>query len=1214
MSDYEYQPGDETPRDHQRPGDAAKLSGREQDRAGDATSRDHASAHDERRENEAFKGEQEPVGGVHFSAPFIRRPVATFLLSLAIILAGAVAYALLPVASLPQTEFPVIGVGASLPGADPETMASSVATPLERQFSRIAGVNQMTSSSSLGSTSIALQFDLTRDVNGAARDVQAAINAARSQLPANLPQNPSYRKVNAADSPIAILALTSDTMTVPQMYDAGDSILAQKISQIQGVGQVFITGSAKPAVRIEANPTQLAAYGLGLEALRAAIGTVNVNQPTGYLNGGVQRTSVTTTDQLFGAAAYAPLVIATDKGPVSAAGASTGLPASESSSVSTTGSAPGTAGSTSTSGATAATTSSTTTAATSSAGNASAAASSITTANTSTSAGAATVPGGQAPLEGVSLATNPTPSGAPGLAHGVIRISDVASVIDSVENIQTAGSFNGKPAILVIIFKAPNANVISTVDAVLATLPRLRASMPAAMSIDVALDRTTTIRGSVKDVTGTLIISIVLVILVVFVFLREVRSTFIPSVSVPLSLLGTFGVMYLLGYTLDNLSLMALTISTGFVVDDAIVVIENISRHLEAGMKPYEAAMLGSREIGFTVLSMSVSLIAVFLPILLMGGIVGRLFREFAVVLSTTILVSLVVSLTTTPMLSAKFLKQHDPDARKSRWYRWGEQGLAWMTGEYERALRAVLRRQPLFLGVTVGTIILTGYLFVIVPKGFFPQQDTGRLTGDIRGQQDVSFDELRQKATQMATIAKTEPGMGNVMMFMGSGGPGGGGSNSARLFTSLAPDTERIKKGETTDKILADLRKKTSGIPGVTLLMQSAQELSIGGRQSSAQYQYTLTSEDLDLLQTWSPQLMAAMQKISFLKDVNTDQLNAGLETKLVIDRDTATRLGVSPLTIDATLSDAFGQRQVSTTYEPLNQYHVVMEVAQKYQKDPDALRNIYVKATTGAMIPLSAMTHFDTVRVPLAVNHQSQLPATTLSYNLAPGASLSDATAAIEKARIDIGMPEEIKGGFQGTAQAFQQSLSSEPLLILLALVAVYIVLGILYESFIHPLTILSTLPSAGVGALLFLLLFKVDLSVIAMIGIILLIGIVKKNAIMMIDFALVAEREHGKNPEEAIFEACLLRFRPIMMTTMAALLGGLPLALGTGVGSELRRPLGITIVGGLLVSQALTLFTTPVVYLFFDRLQDRLRGLAGRRAAQRQGRLKSQPVAGD
>ncbi len=1067
--------------------------------------------------------------GVHFSAPFIKRPVATFLLSSAIILAGAVAYVLLPVSSLPQVEYPTISVNASLPGADPETMASAVATPLERQFSKIAGINQMTSNSQTGSASVTMQFDLNRDVNGAARDVQAAINAAQSQLPANLPSNPTYRKINPSDSPILMLALTSDTLSVPQLYDAADSILAQKIAQVQGVGQVTVGGSAKPAVRIEANPTQLAAYGVGLEALRTVISQANVNQPKGYLMDDHRRWSLSSSDQLFGSAAYAPLIIATDRGAVSTASASTGLPASVASSVSTS---------------TAATNAVKTTAAV----------------------------------------------GAPAAAHGTVRIEDVANVVDSVEDIHTGGTINGKRAILMQVFKSPGANVIQTVDNVQAMLPTLRASIPPAINLQVALDRTITIRASVKDVTRTLMLSIVLVVLVVFVFLREVRSTLIPSVSVPLSLLGTCGVMYLLGYTLDNLSLMALTISTGFVVDDAIVVTENITRHLEEGLTPFEAAMLGSKEIGFTVLSMSISLIAVFIPILLMGGIVGRLFREFAVTLSAAIMVSLMVSLTTTPMLCAKFLEPHNKRKHGSI-YRLAEQGLNRMTTEYEAGLRWVLRHQTLILIITVLTFALNIYLYVLIPKGFFPQQDTGRMSGQVRGQQDISFELLKTKLNQLAEIVSKDPGVLNTMAFVGGGG-GGGGGNTGNIFIALKPDAERQKVGDTSEVIINRLRPKTAGMPGVQLFLQSNQELNIGGRQSASQYQYTLTSDNLNDLNEWSPKLMEAMQKLPALKDINTDHMDNGLREQLVIDRDTASRLGVSPLTIDETLSDAFGQKQVSTTYMPLNQYHVVMEVAPEFQTDLDALKNIYIKSSTGAEVPLSAVTHTETLRIPLTVPHQSQLPAATLSFNLTLGASLSDATSQIEQARVDIGMPSSIHGGFQGTAQAFQASLASEPWLILMAVTAVYIVLGMLYESFIHPLTILSTLPSAGVGALVALLLFKVDLSVIAMIGIILLIGIVKKNAIMMIDFALVAEREHGKNPEEAIFEACVLRFRPIMMTTMAALLGGLPLALGTGTGSELRRPLGITIVGGLMVSQCLTLFTTPVVYLFFDRLGRRFK----------------------
>jgi hydrophobe/amphiphile efflux-1 (HAE1) family protein len=1096
---------------------------------------------------------------MHFSAPFIRRPVATFLMSTAVILAGAVAYTLLPVASLPQVEYPVISVGASLPGADPETMASSVATPLERQFSKIAGINEMTSYSSTGTTGVVLQFDLSRDVNGAARDVQAAINAARSQLPANLPSNPGYYKVNPADSPIMIIALTSDTMNVPQLYDACDSILAQKIAQIPGVGQTFCGGSAKPGVRIEANPMQLAHYGVGLEALRAAIGTVNVNQPKGYLQDDERRWSVSATDQLFGAAAYAPLIVATDRGPVSSAAASSGLPASVASAVANAPAVIAGAGS---------------------------------TAATTTSNG--------------SLAAAGIPGVGAGAAHGIVRIRDVARVVDSVENVQATGVFNGKPAILVIVFKTSTANVIQTVDNVKKMLPMLEASIPPAIQVHVALDRTTTIRASVRDVTRTLVISILLVILVVFLFLREVRSTLIPTVAVPLSLLGTFAVMYLLGYTLDNLSLMALTISTGFVVDDAIVVIENISRHLEAGMTPFRAAMVGSKEIGFTVLSMSTSLIAVFIPILLMGGIVGRLFREFAVTLSVAIMVSLVVSLTTTPMLSAKFLEPHN--ARRHGWfYRLGESALKRMAAEYERGLRWVLQHQKLVLMITVLTFVLNVYLYILVPKGFFPEQDAGRIGGQVQGQQDVSFPEMKKKVLQLAAIVGKDPGVQDVTAFAG----GRGNSNAGFMFMSLKPDAERLKKGDTAQVIVDRLRPQVSNVPGAILYLQAFQDLRIGGRNTATEYQYTLMADDLKQLNYWGPKLKDQMDKLPQIKDVATDQQQQGLRGQLVIDRATASRLGVSPLTIDATLSDAFSQAQVSTTYMPLNQYHVVMEVAPEFQMDPDALKNIYVKSTTGAMIPLAAVTHFEAQRIPLAVNHQAQSPATTLSFNLAPGASLSEATQAIQQARVDIGMPSSIHGGFAGTAQAFKDSLSSEPWLILLALVAVYIVLGILYESFIHPLTILSTLPSAGVGAIVALLLFKVDLSVIAMIGIILLIGIVKKNAIMMIDFALVAERQQGKTPQEAIYEACLLRFRPIMMTTMAALLGGLPLALGHGAGSEMRRPLGITIVGGLLVSQALTLFTTPVVYLFFDRVRGRFERAGSRRKA---GRGIPQVVAGD
>jgi hydrophobe/amphiphile efflux-1 (HAE1) family protein len=1026
---------------------------------------------------------------MHLSAPFIRRPVATSLLSLALLLAGSVAYNLLPVASLPDVEFPTIGVGAGLPGASPATMASSVATPLERQFGRIAGVTQMTSSSSLGGTSVTLQFDLNRNIDAAARDVQAAINAARGQLPANLPSNPTYRKVNPADAPILILTLTSEILPKSEVYDLADSILAQKISQIQGVGQVFVGGSSSPAVRAELNPMQLAAYGIGLEQVRTALGAVNYDAPKGSFNNAERRWNNINNDQLFKAKEYAPLIVAYK-------------------------------------------------------------------------------------------------NGAP------VRLQDLGQVVDGVADEHTAGLANGVPAILIVIFKSPGANVIESVDSVLAALPQLQAAIPPTIKISVAMDRTTTIRASVRDVEITLLIAIALVVLVVFLFLRNVWATIIPSVAVPLSLVGTFGVMYLLGYTLDNLSLMALTISTGFVVDDAIVVIENISRYLEMGYSPFDAAMKGSREIGFTVLSMSTSLIAVFIPILLMGGIVGRLFREFAVTLSVAIAISLLVSLTTTPMMCAKFLKPHNQQSQ-GKFYILGERALHWLVGEYDHALRWVLRHQVPVLLIAIGTFILNIYLFTIVPKGFFPQQDTGRMGGSTRAAQDISFDSMKQKQQQLAEIVRSDPAVQTVVAFAGGSG-GGATTNTGRMFISLKPLSERKVS---SDQVIARLRKPLSAVSGAALFLQSAQELNVGGRFSDAQYQYTLSSEDLDELNTWAPRLMAKMRTMPELRDVSTDQQDQGLQASLVIDRDTASRLGITPQMIDNVLYDAFGQRQVSTMYTPLNQYHVVMEVAPEFQRDPDALKNIYVQSSTGAQVPLTAITHFERNRTSLAVSHQGQFPAVTLTFNLAPDVALGDAVIALQKAAQDISMPSTIHASFQGTAQAFQSSLASEPWLILAALATVYIVLGMLYESFIHPITILSTLPSAGVGALLALLITHTDLSVIALVGIILLIGIVKKNAIMMIDFALAAERIDGKTPVEAIYQACLLRFRPIMMTTMAALLGGLPLALGNGVGSELRRPLGITIVGGLVVSQMLTLFTTPVVYLFFDKFQTWLRSVFGR-----------------
>jgi multidrug efflux pump len=1058
---------------------------------------------------------------MHLSAPFIKRPVATSLLSMALLLAGSVAYSLLPVASLPDVDFPVIGVGGGLPGASPETMASAVATPLERQFGRIAGVNQMTSTSSLGSANVTLQFDINRDINAAARDVQAAINAARSQLPSYLPQNPSYRKANPADAPILILTLTSNIVPKPLIYDMADSILAQKMSQIQGVGQVFVGGSSSPAVRVELNPMQLGSNGVGLEAVRTALASANANRPKGAFQDADHRWQINDNDQIFKASDYAPIIAGYNQ-----------------------------------------------------------------------------------------------KTGAP------VRIADLGAVTDSVANTLTAGvaginPVKGPPgqledAILLIVFKIPGANIISTVDNVLAELPRLQAAIPPTIKINVAVDRTVTIRSSVHDVEISLIISVLLVVFVVFLFLREIWATIIPSVAVPLSLVGTFGVMYLSGYTVDNLSLMALTVATGFVVDDAIVVIENITRYLEMGMKPFEAAMKGSKEIGFTVLSMSTSLIAVFTPILLMGGIVGKLFREFAVTLSVAIAVSLLVSLTTTPMLCAQFLKSKD-ESRHGPIYRASEGAFNWLHAEYASALRWVLRHQWLIFSIAIGTALLNVYLYIVVPKGFFPQQDTGRMSGSTRGAQDISFEAMSAKQKQLAQMTLDDPAIASVTAFAGGGG--GGSNNVGRMFIALKPLSDRPDR-VSADQVVNRLRRKLTSVPGATLFLQSNQDIQIGGRGSDSQYQYTLSDENLNELNTWSPQLQARMRAMPELRDVSTDQQNQGLATNLVIDRDTASRLGITTSAIDQVLYDAFGQREVSTMYTSLNQYFVVMEVDPKYQRSPDALNGIYIKAnnvvgsttamtgsaaaspaaasaaptssTSGAMVPLSTIAHYENQRTSLQVNHQGQYPAVTLTFNLAPNVALGDAVTAIEKVQREMGMPSAIHASFQGTAQAFQDSLKNEPYLILAALVAVYIVLGILYESLIHPLTILSTLPPAGVGAILALLITGTELSIIALIGIILLIGIVKKNAIMMIDFALQAEREQGLPPVEAIYQACLLRFRPIMMTTMAALFGGMPLAIGMGVGSELRKPLGITIVGGLLVSQVLTLFTTPVVYLMFDRLQ--------------------------
>ena len=1013
------------------------------------------------------------------SSPFIHRPVATTLLTVAIALAGAVAFQVLPVSALPQIDFPTISVAASLPGGSPEIMASSVATPLERRFGRIAGVTEMTSSSFLGTTSITLQFDLNRNIDGAARDVEAAINAARSYLPANLPANPTYRKVNPADAPIMILGLTSKVYDRGPMYDAASTIVEQRLSQIQGVGQVSVGGSSLPAVRVELNPTQLNSYGLGLQDVNSMLSKQNANLAKGQITDGQTTADIVANDQLLKADYYKDLVVGYHNG-------------------------------------------------------------------------------------------------------GAIKLSDVADVYDEVENIRAAGFLNGKPCVLLIVFRQPGANIIDTVDRIRDAIPSLKASIPAAMDFTIVLDRTTTIRASVSDVERTLAISIGLVILVVFLFLRNVRATLIPSVAVPVSLIGTFGVMYLCNYSIDNLSLMALTIATGFVVDDAIVVIENISRYLEQGMSPKESALKGAQEIGFTVLSISISLVAVFIPILLMGGIVGRLFREFAVTLSVAILVSLAISLTTTPMMCSRLLKNPDEE-KHGAVFKASEKVFAAMLGFYERTLQWVLQHSALTLFVLFVTIALNGFLFYVVPKGFFPQQDNGTVFGGIQGAQDISFQAMQALTLRFVDIIKTDPAVENVGAFTG----GGGAVNTGFVYLALKPLSERkISASQVIDR----LRPKLVSIPGATVFLQAGQDLRIGGRQSNAQYQYTIQSDNVDDLVAWGPRLLTEMRKLRILTDVNTDQQNSGLQAALVYDRDTASRLGITPQMLDNTLYEAFGQAQVSTMYTPLNQYHVVMEVAPQFWQDPSSLNNIYVRPSVGKEVPLSAVTHYAPKIAPLSVNHQGQFPSVTVSFNLAPGVALSDAAAAINQMQVQLGVPSTIKGMFSGTLQAFQQSLSTQPFLIITALMAVYIVLGILYESYIHPITILSTLPSAGVGAVLALLLFHIDLSVIALIGVILLIGIVKKNAIMMIDFALAAERQENKTSEEAIYQACLLRFRPILMTTMAALFGALPLALGTGTGSELRRPLGITIIGGLIVSQMLTLYTTPVVYLYLDRLRVR------------------------
>jgi multidrug efflux pump len=1082
---------------------------------------------------------------MNISAPFIGRPVATTLLTLGIALAGVLAFSKLPVSPLPQVDFPTISVTASLPGASPETVATSVASPLERHLGQIADVTEMTSQSGIGQARITLQFELSRDIDGAARDVQAAIVAARVDLPANLKSNPTYRKVNPADSPILILAMTSKTLSQGQMYDAASNVFQQRLSQIGGIGQVIIGGSALPAVRVELNPKALFKYGIGLEDVRAALASANANSPKGSIDDGNQRYQLYTNDQSTKAADYAPLVIAYRD-------------------------------------------------------------------------------------------------------SAAVRLTDVGAVSDSVEDVRNLGLSNGQPSVLIILFRQPGANIIDTIDNVKAELPHLQAAMPADVNVTIAIDRSTTIRSSLRDTELTLLIAITLVIIVVFVFLRSAGATLIPGVAVPISILGTFGGMYLLGYSLDILSLMALTIATGFVVDDAIVVLENISRHLEAGMPRLQAALLGAREVGFTVLSISLSLIAVFIPILLMGGILGRLFREFTVTLSLAILISLAISLSTTPMMCALLLRPRSRQSGPRRPTLFDR-----VLGGYERTLRFALRHSRVVLLIFLTAIVLNVALFYVIPKGFFPQEDTGRLIGSLQADQSVSFQAMTVKLRQMMAIVQEDPAVEHVVGYTGTGSGGGFGQiNTGSLFVAL----KSISQRPSIDQVIARLRPKLAQVPGGRLFLTPVQDIRAGGRQSNSQYQYTLQSDSTDDLFAWTPKLLQALEHSSVLADVSSDQQQKGLETDLAIDRDTASRLGITPAQIDNTLYDAFGQRQVSVIYSAINQYHVVMEIDPRYTQYPASLRDIYVatsgggasgtatsnfaagtvtttekvsttpsesasataaanannnsvrnaainslatagKSNTSAgaavstsletMIPLAAVSHYRPGNTPLSVDHQGLFVASTISFNLQPGASLGEASAEINAAISQIHMPSSIHGSLAGTAQVFEQSLNNEPVLIVAAIAAVYILLGVLYESYIHPITILSTLPSAGVGALLALMLFHTEFDVIGTIGVILLIGIVKKNAIMMIDFAIEARRTQNLSSYDAIFQACMLRFRPIMMTTTAAILGAMPLALSFGNGGEIRRPLGISIMGGLIISQLLTLYTTPVLYLYLDRL---------------------------